>query len=116
MITGVDLIIIVLYIVAVLVIATVFSIGQGVEGFLVNKRATKLFFLVVSIVSTNIGAGFFLSVAAEAYDTGISFGITIIMISVVMTLTFAAVCGRIKKIADAGNVHTIPELLSQRYQ
>jgi len=116
MITGVDLIIIVLYIVAVLVIATVFSIGQGVEGFLVNKRATKLFFLVVSIVSTNVGAGFFLSVAAEAYDTGISFGVTIIMISVVMTLTFAAVCGRIKRIADAGNVHTIPELLSQRYQ
>lgn len=116
MITAVDLVIIALYVLGVLVAATVFARDQGVEGFLVNKRATKLFFLVTSIVSTNIGAGFFLSVAAEAYTTGISFGITIILISTVMSLTFAAVSGRMKKLADAGAVHTIPELLAQRYQ
>lgn len=116
MITAVDLVIIAFYILAVLAVAIVFAKGQGVESFLVNKRATKLFFLVVSIVSTNIGAGFFLSVAAEAYATGISFGVTIIMISTVMSLTFAAACGRMKKLADAGGVHTIPELLAQRYQ
>jgi len=116
MIEAVDLIIIFLYLLVVFLIATVFSIGQGVEGFLVNKRNTKLVFLVLSIVSTNVGAGFFLSVAAEAYTTGISFGITIIMISTVMSLTFAAFSRRVKRLADAGNVHTIPELLTQRYQ
>ena len=116
MITSLDLVIIVSYILTVLVAAAVYSRGQGVEGFLVNSRATKLFFLVVSIVSTNIGAGFFLSVAAEAYVTGISFGVTIIMISAVMSLTFAVACGRIKRLADAGGAHTIPELLTQRYQ
>ena len=116
MITTLDLTIVFLYLTSVFIIAVVFSMGQGVEGFLVNKRATKLFFLVVSIVSTNVGAGFFLSVAAEAYATGISFGVTIIMISTVMSLTFATVCGKIKTLADAGNVHTIPELLTQRYQ
>lgn len=116
MITTIDIAIIVIYIVSVLVVATVFARGQDVEGFLVNKRATKLFFLVTSIVSTNIGAGFFLSVAAEAYTTGISFGVTIILISTVMCLTFAAASGQMKRLADAGGAHTIPELLTQRYQ
>ena len=116
MITTIDLVIIAIYILGVLVAAAVFARGQGVEGFLVNKRATKLFFLVGSIVSTNIGAGFFLSVAAEAYVTGISFGVTIILISTVMSLTFAAASGRMKRLADAGAVHTIPELLAQRYR
>jgi SSS family solute:Na+ symporter len=116
MITSLDLTIVFLYLVAVFLIATVFSIGQGVEGFLVNKRATKLFFLVVSIVSTNVGAGFFLSVAAEAYATGISFGVSIIMISTATALTFVAVSGKVKRLADAGSVHTIPELLTQRYE
>jgi SSS family solute:Na+ symporter len=116
MITALDLFVVILYLLIVFIIATVFSRGQGVEGFLVNSRATKLLFLVVSIVSTNVGAGFFLSVAAEAYTTGISFGVTIIIISTVMSLTFAAVCGKVKRIADDGNVHTIPELLNQRYR
>ena len=116
MITTLDLTIVCGYLVAVFVIAAFFSIGQGVEGFLVNKRATKLLLLVISIVSTNVGAGFFLSVSAEAYATGISFGVTMIMVSTATALTFAAVCGRVKRLADAGSVHTIPELLTQRYQ
>lgn len=116
MISTFDLVIVGAYIVVVFFIATVFSIGQGLEGFLVNKRSTNLFFLVVSIVSTNIGAGFFLSVAAEAYVTGISFGISMIMVSTATALTFAAISNRGKKLADEGNIHTIPELLKTRYK
>lgn len=116
MISTLDLVIAFSYIVVIFVIATVYSIGQGVEGFLVNKRATKLFFLVVSIVSTNVGAGFFLAVASEAYVSGISFGISMIMVSTATALVFAAISSRGKKLSDEGNIHTIPELLKQRYQ
>lgn len=116
MISTLDLVIVGSYIVVVFLVAAFYSIGQGLEGFLVNKRSTSLFFLVVSIVSTNIGAGFFLSVAAEAYITGISFGISMIMVSTATALTFAAISSRGKTLADEGNIHTIPELLKTRYK
>lgn len=115
MISNIDLIIVGVYILLVFFIAIYYSFGQGMESFMVNKRSTNLFLLVMSIVSTNIGAGFFLSVAAEAYNTGISFGICMTLVSTATALTFAAISNRGKKIADEGNIHTIPELLAARY-
>lgn len=116
MISTLDLIIILVYILFVFIIAAIFSVGQGIEGYLVNRRATKLLLLVTSIVSTNVGAGFFLSVAAESYVTGISFGVSMMIVSTVTSLTIAALSGKVKSLADAGNAHTIPELLAQRYE
>jgi len=116
MISTLDLIIVGAYIVLVFFIAIHSSRKQGVESFLVNNRSTGLLLLVFSIVSTNVGAGFFLSVAAESYITGISFGISMIVISTATALTFAAISGRGKKIADQRKIHTIPELLTTRYK
>nr|VFJ86417.1 MAG: Na+/proline symporter [Candidatus Kentron sp. LFY] len=116
MITTLDLSIIIGYLIAVFGIATFFSIGQGLEGFLVNSRATRLPFLVVSIVSTTVGAGFFLSVAAEGYESGISFGFTMIMVSIAASLTLAAISRKIKYLSDNDNSSTVPEFLSIRYQ
>lgn len=116
MITNLDLTIISLYIVIVFIAAVGFAFKRGVDGFLVNNRSTNLFFLVSSIVSTNIGAGFFLTVAAEAYNTGISFGISIALVSTATVLVFAVVSERIKFLTDASNVRTVPDLLAKKYK
>lgn len=116
MISILDLIIVFAYIVIVFFIAIISAKKQGAEGFLVNNRSTGLLLLVFSIVSTNVGAGFFLSVAAESYISGISFGISMIVISTATALTFAAISGIGKKVADEGKIHTIPELLAKRFK
>lgn len=110
-----DTIIVIIYLVAVFGVATYFSKGQGTAGFLVNSRATKLAFLVASIVSTNVGAGFFLSVAAEGYETGISFGTTMVVVSIATSLTLAILAGRIKRLGDQFKASTVPELLTEIY-
>jgi len=97
------------------VISTVFSIGQGLDGFLVNSRRTKLGLLVLTIVSTNIGAGFFMSVAAEAYSTGISFGLVIVFLAMITCFVLAYFAPRIKTLADSGNIYTLPEFLGHSY-
>jgi len=116
MVTNIDLGVIVAYIILMFVIATVFSIGQGLDGFLVNKRGTKLALLVLTIVSTNVGAGFFMSVAAEAYTTGISFGIVIVVLSMMTCFVLAYFAPRIKALADTGNIYTLPEFLGDSYR
>ncbi|MHB8831107.1 MAG: sodium:solute symporter family protein [Patescibacteria group bacterium] len=116
MLHAIDFVIIAGYLLLVFGIAIKYSLGQGIEVFLVNKRGTKLFLLVASIVSTNVGAGWFLSVASEAYATGISFGVAMMMVSTATTITLAALSKRVKRLSDDGKVYTIPELLTQRYR
>lgn len=115
MLNTIDYIVIGAYVIGVFLVAALLSRGKGIEGFLVNRRSTRLPLLVFSIVSTTIGAGFFMSVAAEAYETGISFALSIGMVSFVTALVLAWLAPRIKRIADKGEIVTVPELMANRY-
>lgn len=115
MVTTIDIIVIVAYIIAMFSISILFSVGQGLDGFLVNSRNTKLLLLVLTVVSTNIGAGFFMGVAAEAYSTGISFGIVIVCLTMMICFVLAYFAPRIKAMADSGNIYTLPEFLGHSY-
>ncbi len=89
---------------------------NSISGFLVNNKTTRLLTLIFSIVATNVGAGFFLSVSSAAYDTGISFGISMSIVSVVTCLTLALLAGRIKRLADEHGAGSVSELLSKQYR
>jgi solute:Na+ symporter, SSS family len=115
MVTTIDIVVIITYIVVMFGISIFFSIGQGLDGFLVNSRKTKLALLVLTVVSTNIGAGFFMGVATEAYNTGISFGIVISCLTMMICFVLAYFAPKIKALADSGNIYTLPEFLGQGY-
>ena len=115
MISIIDLIIVGLYIIFVFIVAIKKTKNKDQDTILVNNRSTNLFLLTSSIISTNIGAGFFLSVAAESFNTGISFGVSMIFVSTISSLTFVILSSKIKKIAEGQNFRTIPELLMVRY-
>lgn len=116
MVTAIDIIVIISYIVLMFGISTFFSVGQGIDGFLVNSRKTKLALLVLTVVSTNIGAGFFMGVATEAYSTGISFGLVISCLTMMICFVLAYFAPKIKSMADSGNIYTLPEFLGQSYK
>ncbi len=116
MITNIDIAVIVGYIILMVAISIFFSVGQGLDGFLVNSRGTKLVLLVLTIVSTNIGAGFFMGVASEAYSTGISFGLVIVCLTMMICFVLAYFAPKIKAMADSGNIYTLPDFLGHSYQ
>lgn len=115
MVATLDLAVIGAYI-AILFFINVFVVrSRNLEEYLVNNRKTKLLLLILTIVSTNVGAGFFLAVAAESYTTGISFGITIAIISTISFIVLSFLGPRIKKFGDKNKAYTLPQFLASTY-
>ena len=117
MISKVDIAIILIYLIGIFAYSLYRSFSNRLEvsGFLNNNQSTGLLTLVFSIVSTNVGSGFFLAVAAEGYQTGISFGISMVIVSCVTSVTIALMAGKVKSFTDPQKISTISELLSVRY-
>lgn len=115
MLTALDVGVIAIYIIGVFVLAVLASRGKGLDSFFVNSRATRLPILILSVVATTIGAGFFVTVVAETYESGISFALSIMAVVAVTATVLAIIAPRIKRLADEGAAYTVPELLEQRY-
>ena len=117
MISTLDLSIILIYLVCMFLLGGMSSFGtqDKLSSFLVNNRSTKLAFLVLSIVSTNVGAGFFLAVSSEGYQSGVSFGASMMIVSITTSLTLAYLSGKIRKLSDKNKISTVPELISSQY-
>lgn len=116
MVATLDLAIIGIYIAALFFINVFIVRSRNLEEYLVNNRKTKLLLLVLTIVSTNVGAGFFLSVASESYTTGISFGVTIAIISVISFVFLSIFSSRIKKFGDENKAYTLPQFFASAYK
>ena len=77
-ISSLDITILLIYILACLGLGLYLSKKEGSEGYFVNNRKTKLFFLIFTALSTSVGAGTVLGVASAGFKTGISFGVIFI--------------------------------------
>ena len=88
--------IIIIYLVVMLIIGLVVGKRENLEGYLVNNRKTKTLLLIFTIVSTGIGMGTFLGISSAAYQTGISYGITIILASILAVFLIALFAPQIK--------------------
>lgn len=71
-----DLLIIAVYLAGLVYVGCWVLRKGSLEEFLVNDRKTKLFLLVFTIISSNVGMGTFLGLSSAAFETGISYGLT----------------------------------------
>ncbi len=115
MLNTIDYLIIIIYLFTVLVVGLVVGKRENLEGFLVNNRKTKMFLLIFTIVSTGVGMGTFLGISSSAYQTGISYGITIILASIFGVLLIALFAPRIKNFGDKYGAHTLGDWFGIRY-
>lgn len=88
---------------------------ENLEGFLVNNRRTPSWFLVFTVVSTNVGAGTLVAMTAEAYETGISWPLLSALV-VIPAFFFVAFFGpRMKRFGDRFKAHTLGDFFGLRY-
>lgn len=82
---------------------------------MVNRRKTKLIFLLFTVISTNVGAGTFVAFAAAGYSSGISYGLTIGIATFISFLIVAFFAPYIKKFGNSHNAYTIGDWFGFRY-
>lgn len=62
-----------------LAVAWYFSRKQSLDAYFINKRKTSLWLMVFSTISTIVGASATISVVSEVYNSGISYGLALIL-------------------------------------
>src|SRR3972149_10226576 len=95
-ISTLDIGIIFVYVLVMLGIGFFLGRKEDSEGFFVNNRKTKTFLLIFTALSTSVGAGSILGVASAAYTTGISFGLSFAILSLLGWMLIAWLAPRIK--------------------
>lgn len=110
-----DIIIVFAYLFIILIIG--FSVGrkETLDDFFVNSRKTKLWLLVFSIISTNFGAATYIGITSAAYDTGISYGLSVMFIVVAGFFLTAIFAPYIKNFSDKHQLYTLPDFFEKRY-
>lgn len=115
MISAIDWIIILVYLGLMLLVGFLVGKKESIEDFLVNSRKTKTALLVFTIVSTSVGMGAFLGTASSAYQTGISYGLTVFLASIIGLIFVALFAPKIKRFGDKHNAHTLGDWFGIRY-
>lgn len=115
MIAGLDLLIIVAYLVVVLGVGFFLGKGEKTEGFFVNNRKTGLFLLIFTTLSTQVGAGTVIGLSSAAYTSGISLGLTYLILVLGGWLFMAWLAPRIKAWADQTQAYTLGDYFNSRY-
>lgn len=110
-----DLSIIVVYILVILAVGFYVGKNEKLNDFLVNRRKTKLLLLVTSLVSSTAGAGFIFGTASGAYQSGMSFGITLTLAYVPGLILVGYFAPKINKFGRKYNAHTIGDFFAVRY-
>src|SRR3989344_6021393 len=114
-ISSLDITILSIYILACLGLGLYLSKKEGSEGYFVNNRKTKLFFLIFTALSTSVGAGTVLGVASAGFKTGISLGVSFMIASALGWALMGYLAPRIKKIGDEQKAYSFGDYLAHQY-
>lgn len=109
------LIILLVYFILMLGIAWYFSRKESFESYFINKRKTSLWLMTFSTISTIIGASATISVVSEVYNTGISYGLALILSFTVGIFILGVVSPRMKIIGDKYDAHSIADIFYRRF-
>ena len=115
MISLIDLLIISVYLFIILIIGFLVGKKENLEGYLVNNRKTKSILLVFTIVSTTVGMGVFLAISSASYKNGISYGLTVMLASVLSMFLVAYFAPKIKRFGDKYKAHTLGDWFAVKY-
>jgi len=114
-VSGLDVTIVVVYLVALFAWAVYIGLKETAEDYLVFSRKAPLLLVVFSIISTWVGVGTTVATASSGYSTGISLGLTAALGGIVGALSAAWIAPRLKAFGDRYGAHTIGDFLAARY-
>src|SRR3989344_3719089 len=114
-ISSLDITILLIYILACLGLGLYLSKKEGSEGYFVNNRKTKLFFLIFTALSTSVGAGTVLGVASASFKTGISMGVSFMIASALGWALMGYLAPKIKRFGDEQKAYTFGDYLAHQY-
>ena len=112
---GIDFAIIIIWLLIVLGIGMKAGINVETEGFWINRRRTKTFSLVATIVATQIGGGTIIGIASSSYSSGTGFGIVALASTFTGFLAIAWFAPWAKRFGDRISAYTLPEVFGERY-
>jgi Na+/proline symporter len=96
-------------------IAIFFSRQDSIEEYFLNKKKTGLWMMTFSNVASLVGAGAVVSVVAEGYNSGISYGI-ILPLGFIFGAILLAIFGyKIKEFSAKHDIYTIVEFFEKRF-
>lgn len=111
-----DILVIAVYLVVVTTVGLrLGACGGDVDTFSVNRRRTGFWLIVASLVANNAGAATFLVGASTGYDTGISYGLSSVLIVTLGYALLARFAPSIKKQADTLKLTTMGQFVRERY-
>src|SRR3989338_366438 len=109
------LIILLIYFALMLLIAWYFSRKESLETYFINKRKTSLWLMVFSTISTIVGATATISVVSEVYNTGVSYGLALILAFTIGVFVLGLVARRMKTLGDKYSAYSIADIFYRRF-
>jgi len=109
------LIIVILYFALMLGIAWYFSRKENVNTYFLNNKKTGLWLMVFSNVATLVGAGAVVAMVSEGYNSGISYGLASIVLSMVGMIILAIFAKRLREYSEKNNIYSIADFYEKRY-
>jgi Na+/proline symporter len=104
---NITLIVIIIYLIAMFLIAWIFSRKESLQAYFLNSKKTSLWLMTFSTVATVVGAGATVAIVSEVYNSGISYGLALPISFVVGMFILAIMAKKMKTIGDEYNAATI---------
>ncbi|MBI4144544.1 sodium:solute symporter family protein [Candidatus Woesearchaeota archaeon] len=112
---SIDLIVVLVYLLAMILLGYFRSRGEHLSGFTVNERKTSTIMLMASNLSTVFGMGSLLGVASEAYRTGISYGASVLFVVIGSFLLMSWLAPKIKRFGDSTKAQSLADFFLHKY-
>jgi Na+/proline symporter len=109
------LLIIILYSLGILAIAWYLSRNQNIESYFLNKRSTSLPVLLISNVTSLVGAGAVVMVIGEAYRGSLAIGFINVTTFIVAVVILGFMAGKIRDIGEKHKISTIVDYCQVRF-
>lgn len=112
---NVTLIILFIYFVLMLLLAWYFSRKESLESYFINRRKTSLWMMTFSTISTIVGAAATIAVVSEVYNSGISYGLALILAFSIGIIILGLVAARMKMIGDKYSAYSIADIFYRKF-
>ena len=99
----------------ILAIAWYVSRNQNIESYFLNKRSTSLPVLLISNVTSLVGAGAVVMVIGEAYRGSLAIGFINVTTFIVAVVILGFMAGKIRDIGERHKISTIVDYCQIRF-
>ena len=113
--SNIDFFIISFYLIFLFIWGIYIGLKETADDFLIFSRKAPFILVVFSVISTWVGAGTTVAVAASGFDIGISLGLTALVGGIIGVIAAAWFAPKLKWFGDKYKAHTLGDFLLKRY-